>query len=222
MTGRRMKHFFNPDLRVFNATAIPVDYAIVEEFKPLTKGDLDAADFDVIIARPSKWKSDIRWISASNPTTFRIFESAFERLGIGAAVAAYLDIDREPRLYFGSLVVRGQCDEAYFHADWRGVDNDAFTFLTPITDNGEDFGLLYHNYRNEIAEYRYRTGEGIVFGDHFVHSTKPGTSDEPVALLCFEFGTDRMEHWDKVYGSINAQAHLFKLPNGEFQRFDHV
>jgi hypothetical protein len=32
----------------------------------------------------------------------------------------------------------------------------------------------------------------LIFGDGFLHATKPGQSDEPVVLLSFTFGTDKM------------------------------
>jgi hypothetical protein len=71
---------------------------------------------------------------------------------------------------------------------------------------------------DETAEYAYRRGEAIILGDHFSHSTRPGASPEPVALLSFTFGTDRMEHWDKIALTAGRQSDLFRLPDGRFQR----
>jgi hypothetical protein len=215
-----MRHFFNQELRVFNAMTAPIDPAITREFEPLCRGGLNPTDYDVVKPSGRNWHSDIHWISAATPETFRKFESAFERSGIPELMAPYMDLEHEVRLYAGFLVVRSLCTEPYFHVDWKKLNNEAFTLLTPITDNAGDFGLLYKTYDGSEAEYRYTSGEAIVFGDHFKHSTKPGRSDQPVAMLCFEFGSDRMEHWDKVYDSMGTQARLHRKPDGEFIRAD--
>jgi len=99
-----------------------------------------------------------------------------------------------------------------------GLNNEAFTVLTPISDNARNFGLLYRKATGEIADYEYRSGEGILFGDNFLHSTKPGASDEPVALLCFQFGTDRMEHWPAIYAQMYRQVTQVRRPDGRFVR----
>ena len=57
-----------------------------------------------------------------------------------------------------------------------------------------------------------------MFGDNFAHSTKPGRSDEPVVLLCFQFGTDKMEHWPEINAQLNTQATLLRLPDGTLAR----
>ncbi|MEO7564556.1 MAG: hypothetical protein ABIR63_06565 [Sphingomicrobium sp.] len=127
-------------------------------------------------------------------------------------------MDREIRLYFSQIIVRSRCDAPFFHNDWAKVNNDAFTFLTPITGDPPTFGLLYQNGRGKVSEYRNKAGEGILFGDFFTHSTTPGVRDHAEAVLCFEFGTDRMEHWDKVFAAIKGQARTIRMPNGQFIR----
>jgi hypothetical protein len=210
-----VKHFFNPEMRVFNALTAPVDTAIVDEFVPLLSGDLDPAMLDDYRTRP-KWNSDLRWVSARNPEMFGRFEDAFRRLGVAERVEPYVAIDKEVRLFACVLHMRSRCDDTYFHSDWQGLNNDAFTLLTPITDNAAGFGLLYKQYDETIVEYEYKRGEAIIFGDLFCHSTKPGRSDEPVALLGFQFGSDRMEVWDRVLASVKNTTQLFRMPNGEF------
>jgi len=213
-----VKNFLNPVLRVANAVTVNIDFEIVRPFSQIVNESANSDEFDVITPRRSKWHSDIRWISARTPDSFRIFEEAFERLGLAASVAPYLDLDREPRLYFGSIIVRSRCDEPNFHTDWQNVGNRAFTALTPISDNASSFGLLYEDFKREVADYQYRTGEAIMFGDYFRHSTKPGRSEQPVAILSFEFGTDKMEYWDNIHASIRKQARLFRKPDGNFFR----
>ncbi len=120
-----------------------------------------------------------------HPTTNKDsrYSSAFERLGIPQQAAPYLDLDREVRLYFGFLVTRSRCTEPYFHHDWHGLNNEAFTVVIPVTPNHSGFGLLYKKATGETAEYDYRADEAIMFGDNFEHSTKPGVADDPVILL---------------------------------------
>jgi hypothetical protein len=208
-----MKHFLNKELLAANMMTVSVDPAIVAEFG---RND-DWHGFESVFP---KWKSDIEWLSPATTEMHAIFESAFQRLGIADYVREYLDIEREVRLYAGFLVIRSECSEASFHVDWLNTGNEAFTLLTPVSANAEGFGLLYKKLTGDLGEYDYKIGEAIVFGDNFHHSTKPGRSEKPVVLLCFEFGTDKMEHWDKIYATIGKQAGMLRKPNGEFMRTD--
>lgn len=211
-----MRHFINPDFGAPNVFTVPVDPAIPREFAGLSQ-DLAPAGF--VRIRP-KWNSDIVWISAETEETFGTFDRAFQRLGIAERVRPYLDIEGTVQLYAGFLVARSACDAPNFHPDWEKTNNEAFTFMTPVSDNAQGFGLLYWKLDGSTGEYDYRPGEGIVFGDHFIHSTKPGRSDEPVVLLCFTCGTDKMEHWDKIVRTAGTQSRLIRRPDGQMQRLD--
>lgn len=208
-----MKHFLNTDLLAPNALTVRVDQDIVREFAALARGPLPPADYAT--TRPG-WNSDMRWISPNSVAAYDVFHSAFRRLGIATHVEPYLDLDTEVRLYGGFLVVRSACAEPDFHLDWNKTNNEAFTLITPVTDNTADFGLLYRTLKGEIAEYDYQPGEAIIFGDHFIHSTRPGQSDEPVVLLSFTFGTDKMEHWHKIERTAGGQSKMVRRPDGEF------
>ena len=210
-----MRHFLNAEMLAINAKTMPVDPDIVAEFGEPARlpGRLVS-----VVAGPGKWKSDIEWISADDERSFEAFESAFHRLGIPDQAASYLDIDKEARLFAGFLVVRSRCTDTYFHTDWRKLNNEAFTVLTPVTANAGEFGLLYKKATGEVGEYAYRSGEAILFGDNFAHSTKPGQSEEPVVLLCFQFGTDKMKHWPAINAQLNTQATLLRLPDGRLVR----
>ncbi|WP_310468227.1 hypothetical protein [Sphingomonas sp.] len=210
-----MKHFINPELAAANAMTVAVDEAIVREFLPLAAGSPDDADYQV--ERP-QWDSDIRWISARHEASFAHFQSAFDRLGVAAHVRPFLDLEREVRLYAGFVVVRSECRAAHFHVDWEKTNNEAFTLLTPITANAAGFGLVYRTVKGTVADYDYTPGEAIIFGDHFSHSTRPGASPDPVALLCFNFGTDKMAHWDKIYRTTGYQTAFLRQPDGRFHR----
>jgi hypothetical protein len=208
-----MRHFLNRELLAANVMTVPVDRSIVAEFAPLADGT--APGFESCFPG---WNSDIEWRSPSTPETHRIFESAFERMRIGDHVRQYLDLEREVRLYAGFLVIRSECSAPKFHLDWFNTDNQAFTMLTPLSADTNGFNLLYKKLNGDVAEYEYRLGEAVIFGDHFSHSTKPARSQKPVALLCFEFGTDKMEHWEKIYATIGGQTGMLRRPDGEFMR----
>jgi hypothetical protein len=210
-----MKHFLNREMLAANVKTFPVDPAIVAEFADPARlpGRLIS-----VAPKRDKWHSDIEWISPDDEEGFAVFESAFERLGIPEQAAPYLDLDQEVRLYFGFLVVRSRCTEPYFHHDWRGLNNEAFTFMAPVSANASGFGLLYKKLTGETAEYEYRPDEGIMFGDNFEHSTKPGAADEPVILLSFEFGSDKMEYWPGIYDRLRKQATLLRQSDGDFVR----
>ena len=216
---RVVKHFLDPGLIARNAKTVSLDSSIVSEFADpqLLPGKLATIDPD-----SDRWNSDIEWISAADEEAFATFQSAFDRLGIAEQVAEYLDLDRAVRLYAGYLVVRSRCTGSYFHADWRGLNNEAFTLLTPTAPSSASFGLLYEKLTGDVGEYDYRFGEGILFGDDFVHSTKPGESSEPVVLLCFQFGTDKMEYWDRIYGCIGRQVTHVRRPDGRFVRTERA
>lgn len=208
-----MKHFLNEELLAPNVLTVAVDRSMVEQFLSLGRSTHLPPGFAA--ARPP-WNSDIRWISATTPEAFAMFEAAFRQLGVAAHVAPFLDLDAGVSLYAGFLVVRSQCAEPDFHVDWDKTDNEAFTLITPVSDNVADFGLLYRRLDGGTGEHEYRAGEAIVFGDHFVHSTKPGRSAEPVVLLSFTFGTDKMEHWDRIARTAGYQSKMVRRPDGEF------
>ena len=210
-----MRHFLSREMLAVNVKTFPVDPAIVAEFADPSRlpGRMIG-----ITPKHDKWHSDIEWISADDQEGFSVFESAFERLGIPAQVTEHLDLEREVRLYFGSLVVRSRCTEPYFHCDWRDLSNEAFTCITPVSANAAGFGLLYKKLNGETGDHEYRSGEAILFGDNFSHSTKPGESAEPVVLLNFEFGTDRMDRWPQIYDCMKKQAALLRQPDGSFVR----
>ena len=122
------------------------------------------------------------------------------------------------RLYNSFLVVRSNCTHPNFHVDWSGNDNQAFTLMTPLTANSGGFGLLYKRMDGSIGDYEYKLGEALIFGDDFVHSTKPGAAEEPVVFLCFNFGTDKMSYWPIIERTAGRQAMLTCRPDGQFHR----
>jgi hypothetical protein len=209
-----MKQFENAEMMAPNVLRVSVD--IGRESRLLKVLSRTGAGQDYAEANPG-WNSDVRWVSARTRSAFLEFESEFERIGAASHVEPYLDLDTSVRLYSGFLVTRSYCRRPDFHVDWIDTDNEAFTLLTPLTPNAADFGLLYERSDGRIAEYRYKIGEALIFGDGFLHATKPGQSDEPVVLLSFTFGTDKMEHWHKISRTAGTQGELICLPDGSFQ-----
>lgn len=208
-----VKQFMNFELGALNAMTVPVDMSIVAEFEPLAHFPVPEPDYAVL--RPD-WHSDLHWISANRQDSFETFQSAFDRLGIADHVAQYLDLDRAPRLYAGFLLLRTRCTETNFHFDWIDTGNEAFTLITPLDETARGFGLLYEKVNGAIGEYDYRPGEAIIFGDKFLHSTKPGESEKPVAMLCFQFGTDKMAHWGKIMETAGYQSLFIRRPDGHY------
>ena len=208
-----MKHFINQDLLAPNALIVPVDAAVIRDSLLQFTEQIDPQRF-ASVSPP--WDSDIRWISARTLEAFATFQDLFDRLGIAAVVRPYLDLEHAVRLYSGFLVERSVCKKPNFHLDWRNTNNEAFTLLTPITDNSAGFGLIYKKLDGTLGEYEYRIGEALIMGDHFMHSTRPGRSESPVLLLSFTFGSDRMEHWDRIAETAASQGPLVQLPDGSF------
>jgi hypothetical protein len=210
-----LKHFINQELLAPNVLTIPVDPGVVGEFAELAR--TAEADPEYCTIRPS-WNSDIRWISADTMQGFATFQSAFDRIDVARHTREYLDVEREVRLYAGFLHTRTQCSEPNFHVDWSLTNNEAFTLLTPVCGLGEGQKLLYKKLTGEVAEYAYKPGEAIVFGDHFIHSTPPGSCDPAFTLLVFNFGTDKMNYWDKIRRTAGTQCRLICRPDGDFVR----
>lgn len=201
-----------------NVLTVPVDLAIVSEFEDLARSADPGPDYCTVV--PWKKISDMRWISAASRKAFARFQSAYERLGIAESVRGYLDIDHDVRFYSGFLHTRTLCKESNFHVDWRLTNNEAFTILMPLPGYEQPQTLLYKKLTGEIAEYVYKPGEGIIFGDHFIHATPTGAFDPPFTLLVFAFGTDKMEHWPKILRTQGYQCPLVRCPNGEFMEVD--
>lgn len=197
-----------------NVLTVPVDPILSGELTPWAKSKFARWR---LYSRTPTWASDIRWYSARSEKDFRKFESLFQRLEVARHVEPYVDLEREIRLYNGQFVSRRVCTAPNFHVDWDS-NNEAFTFLSPLTVNTTGFGMLYKKLDGSIGEYEYKVGEALIFGDDFLHSTKPGASEEPVILLCFSFGTDKMQYWPGIERLATRQCLLACRPDGTIQK----
>jgi len=212
-----MGHFYNEQLRALNVVEVDLDPTVLAKFSALLQSPLDPHDY-CTASPPSN--SDIRWLSANSLRCFRFFQAGFQQLGLARVVEPWLDLKERVMMYSGFLVMRSNCQQADLHVDWNDTNNQAFTCITPLTDHTPDFGLLYQQRDGSLASYTYRPGKALVFGERFLHSTRPGQSQEPVVLLSFTFGTDKMDYWPAIAETAAAQGNLVRLPNGTFQVHD--
>jgi hypothetical protein len=213
-----LRHFLNNELLAPNVLTVPVDASIVGEFTKLASSPDPGPEYCTVA--PWKKFNDIRWISADSDAAFDLFKSAYERLDVARHVREYLDIEHDVRFYTGFLHTRSICKESNFHVDWIRTNNEGFTLITPICGLSDDSKLLYRKLTGEVGEYRYKLGEAIIFGDHFMHSTSPGVCSPPLTLLVFNFGTDRMKHWGKLLRTQGRQCPIVQRPDGEIMRVD--
>lgn len=208
-----MQNFFNSDFQAYNVMEIDVDVAIIDELLPVLDGVYKNPEF--YIEDPG-WNSDIKWISPNTFEYFVLFKEKFDRLNITKYVEQYLDCDVSPRLYMGFFVTRSQCTGPNFHFDWINTNNNAFTFLSPISKEDHNIGLIYKRVDGTIGEYFYRRGKALLFGEKFSHSTRPGKSNNQASLLSFEFGSDKMDHWEQMSQTVATQGNLCRRPDGSF------
>lgn len=222
--ARPGKHWLNPKLQAANVLEIDVPEAVIARLQPyvaeLQAGSLEPGEVRIgghaLHVKAPRWRSDIRWISQGDERSYAFFESLFDELGLAARMAPHIDYDRAIRLYSGFFVTRSRCAAPDFHLDWVDGGNQAFTFLAPLSANCGAIPLQYRTFRGEVAEYRYRLGRGLVLGDLFHHSTGAGEASEPVVLLSFTFGTDRMADWPRLQGTGAKQGRLHRRPDGVF------
>jgi len=72
------------------------------------------------------------------------------------------------------------------------------------------------------SRYVYQKGKGVLWGSRFTHSTEPGKSlsGRPQVYLCFQFGSDKKEHWDKILETINYQSRFVMAYDGVMRPTD--
>jgi hypothetical protein len=212
-----VKHFINRDLVAPNVLTVPVDYGIVSEFAELAADPDPGPDYFTRIPWPDV--SDMRWTSGATRRSFERFEQAFHQLQVADAIRDYVDLASEVRYFTGFIYTRRHTTDVNMHVDWR-ANNEAFTLITPISGPADRLKLTYQTMKGDLADYSYRLGEAIIFGDYFTHSSPIGNSDTPTSMLVLHFGTDKMEHWDNLIRPQRWQAPLVQRPDGTFIRVD--
>jgi hypothetical protein len=218
-------HFINREFIAPNVLEIDVDRGVLADLSAVSSllqaraqvaGMVELENGLQLHASHPDWQSDVLWVSQADRAGYDYFEDIFRRLRIAESVAEKIAYDREIVLYSGFFVTRSFCDRPDFHYDWTHANNDAFTFLGPVSDNCGELGLLYKNLRGQESCYDYTPGKGLVFGDFFFHSTAPGRARGVTVLLSFTFGTDRMDNWLEISRTAAAQGVFYRRPDGQF------
>jgi len=210
-----MKTFVNKHLNAHNVIELDVSQDIVNELVELFEMPLNENDF--FVDSPG-WSSDVKWISQNSIKIYKVFLSTFKKLSIEEKLKTYIDYENEIIMYSGFFVTRSKCTSPNFHMDWTAeTENNAFTLITPIIHPENGPNLIYVNCDGTVSTYRYRKGKALTFGTNFVHSTEPRLSNERSVLLCFTFGTDKIEHWPAISKTAETQGNLLRLPDGNFR-----
>lgn len=211
--------FFNNAFNAYNVAEIDFDGRCLAELRQLliSVGFPEKENF----CRTSpNWSSDICWISPNTLQGYRSFKKIFDKMRIGDRMLHYLDIRKHVMLYSGFIVTRSRCTAPNFHLDWIETNGQAYTFLCPLTSVPSDFGLLYQDVAGVTREYAYKDNSGLIIGDHFLHSTRPGETAAPASILSFTFGTDKMEYWPSISKTVSSQGNLYRRPDGSFVVMD--
>jgi len=219
------KFWLDPELQAPNVIEVDVPQAVLDRLQPCIaelRGEFPhpgkaptCCGYNLDATAP-EWQSDVQWLSQGDRASYAYFKGLFDEIGLADRMAPYVDLNETIRLYSGFFVTRSQCVAPDFHLDWIDGGNQAFTFLAPISGNCSAIPLRYRTFRGEEADYHYQLGRGLVFGDYFSHSTGIGAASEPVVLLSFTFGTDRMEDWPKLARTAGSQGRLHCRPDGVF------
>jgi len=218
--------FLNPAMLTLNTFEIAIPQQVIDDLRPFAR-EAQAMETPrevftlsngvrLYSELPGNWASDIRWLSHADEPSYRWFEAIYDRIGLAAMVAPFVPHDETIRLYAGFLVTRRRCDALDMHSDWATEANHAFTLMAPLTENAGEMGMTFENLRGEQRELQYRLGKGLVFGTRFPHSTSVGQLPERSVFLCFNFGTDRMDHWQELGATTGTQGNFFRQPDGSF------
>jgi len=218
--------FLNPAMMAMNTFEVDLPHDLIAELQVLVP-ELQRMDeakrvgrlgngVNLYVDRPKNWDSDIRWVSNADEPAYRWFEGLFARSGLARLVAPLVPHDHAIRLYAGSFVTRSVCNALDMHCDWTMEGNHAFALMAPLTASAAEMGMTYVTIRGEMRQYAYRVGRGLVFGPQFIHSTAVGRLDERAVFLCFNFGTDRMDHWAEISATTAKQGEFYCQPDGTF------
>jgi hypothetical protein len=159
--------------------------------------------------------SPLLWLSCANELTYRIFRRFAESLDINDELAKLVDCRHGLVMYSGFFVIGNRLDRDNWHVDYYDGAN-GYTFITPLFDLDPSHGnLLYRDEAGTVHKYTYKTGEGVILGDRFWHSTEPyNKAGKMRVLLSFTIGTDKPEYWPVLGRTIGSQSSFLYLPCG--------
>jgi len=155
------------------------------------------------------------WVSNNNQTTYDQFKRFFNGLNIAENVKELVDFESDIRVYCGFFVVGNRAEKPYWHMDYAPGAN-AYTLITPLFDLDPGHGnLIFKDQNDGTRTYDYKLGEGIMLGDHFLHSTQPyDQTAETRVLLSITFGSDKLDHWEALKQTVGGQSKFSVLPCG--------
>lgn len=155
------------------------------------------------------------WFSCDSDKTYAIYRRFLDAIEIEADIKDLIDFEQNLVLYSGFLVIGDRSPAPKWHVDYFPNAN-AYTLLTPLFDFESDHGnLLYKDVDDAEKLYAYELGEAIILGERFQHSTEPySRSNKRRVLVSMTFGTDKLEHWDVIAGTIASQSRYQMLPCG--------
>jgi hypothetical protein len=163
----------------------------------------------------TNYDENLLWVSSNNAATYEVFSECFDALNIAEGLKRLVDHDEKIVMYCGFFVVSYQMTEPSWHVDYFENAN-AYTLLTPLFELDADQGnLLYRNEQGSIDRYRYRTGQGLLIGEQFLHATEPyPRTPKARVLLSMTAGTDKMTHWKALSRTAGNQSEFLMLPCG--------
>jgi hypothetical protein len=208
-----MNTFYNPEFGANDVVRLNFSYDMFLTIK----SSLENYGLNKLWKVKPKWNSDIEWLSPNTLNQYKLFNDIFNALNVSKIIKDALKLDFNITLYCGFIVKRSWCEDVNFHTDWNETRLKAFTLITPLIDEGDDFGLNYIKNDLSLGEYYYKPGEAIVFAEGFCHSSMPTKNKREVFLLSFTFGTDDMSYWPQLSKSVQTQSNLIRLPNGDFR-----
>lgn len=159
------------------------------------------------------------WFSAHSAKTFELFQRFFDRLDLDADLRCLIDIQTRPVMYSAFFVICQGLTDLTWHQDYA-PGSHAFTLITPLDQIEADQGqLLFQELDQHVCVYPYQTGEAILFGPGFLHSTEPfGPSQRLRVLVSLTCGSDKFQYWDQTRKTIQGQAMYYKLPCGHLNQ----
>lgn len=155
------------------------------------------------------------WLSSHDASTFQIYQRFFDALAIDDEIKSLVDHDASIVMYCGFLVIGDRAPSPLWHVDYEFGAN-GFTLITPLFDLAPDHGhLLFEAADGKTCRYEYQTGEAIIFGDGFMHSTEAyDTASRKRVLVSLTFGTDKTEYWNILKNTVGGQSDYLVLPCG--------
>lgn len=159
-------------------------------------------------------ESPLLWISNDDRNSYTLFENFLNKTHVVESAKALINHHKNLVMYSGFYVVGDHLNHELWHTDYLPGAN-AYTLITPLFDLEQQHGqLLYKDAQQRNQRYEYTLGEGIIFGDGFVHTTEPYAKSGQRALLSVTFGTDKKEYWPLLEKTIGMQSRFMLLPCG--------